>query len=226
MSRCRSCLACASRTLGSNGSASWWGLRPDRVPGPDLVDRFQCGPGVDRGVRRPRWLPDLRRHTDGARFAPAAKILIAYQDRVERILPADGEKWRLSHRLLHLTPFGLTALTIALLDPFSIPDAGSPLISGMPYAFVAVLVAPFNRQAAAIRSRIVFTERGSAVVLAFLGAKLPLLALQANTVPFMNSGEPVHWAPDLPASILLGVMTGIVWITILTSLIHERRQSA
>ena len=39
---------------------------------------------------------------------------------------------------------------------------------------------------------------GLAVLLGFIGVKFVLHALRENEVPFIDGGEPVAWAPELP----------------------------
>ena len=52
--------------------------------------------------------------------------------------------------------------------------------------------------------RLVFLSIGLAVVLGFIGVKLILEALHTNTLPFINGGEPVAWAPEIPVTVSLG----------------------
>jgi tellurite resistance protein TerC len=40
--------------------------------------------------------------------------------------------------------------------------------------------------------------QGLAVILAFIGVKLVLHALHVNELPFVNGGENVAWAPEIP----------------------------
>ena len=46
--------------------------------------------------------------------------------------------------------------------------------------------------------RLVYLSYGLAVLLAFIGVKLILHALHENELPFINGGEPVAWAPEIP----------------------------
>jgi excinuclease ABC subunit B len=63
---------------------------------------------------------------------------------------------------------------------------------------------------------------GLAVLLAFIGVKLVLHALHENTLPFVNGGEPVSWAPDIPIWLSLVVIIGILTVTTVASLIRTR----
>lgn len=73
--------------------------------------------------------------------------------------------------------------------------------------------------------RLVFLNVGLAVILGFIGIKLVLEALHTNAVPFINGGEPVEWAPEIPVTVSLSVIVGVLAVTTVTSLIHTRRSS-
>lgn len=70
--------------------------------------------------------------------------------------------------------------------------------------------------------RLVFLSMGLAVILGFIGVKLVLEALHTNTLPFINDGEPVEWAPEIPISVSLGVIVGVLAVTTVASLAHSR----
>jgi tellurite resistance protein TerC len=46
--------------------------------------------------------------------------------------------------------------------------------------------------------RLVYLAQGLAVILAFIGVKLVFHALHVNELPFINGGEHVDWAPEIP----------------------------
>lgn len=54
--------------------------------------------------------------------------------------------------------------------------------------------------------RLAYLKYGLAIVLAFIGVKLILEALHLNTLPFINGGESVEWAPELPTWLSLVVI--------------------
>ncbi len=72
--------------------------------------------------------------------------------------------------------------------------------------------------------RLVYLSIGLSVVLGFIGVKLVLEALHGNNVPFINGGQPVGWAPDIPIWISLTVIVATLTITAVASLIHARYQ--
>jgi tellurite resistance protein TerC len=70
--------------------------------------------------------------------------------------------------------------------------------------------------------RLVYLSYGLAAVLGFIGAKLVVEALHDNQVPFINGGEPVGWAPEIPISVSLGVVIGTLALTTVASLVKSR----
>ncbi len=73
--------------------------------------------------------------------------------------------------------------------------------------------------------RLVYLNLGLSVLLGFIGAKLVLHALHDNTLPFVNGGEGVCWAPDIPIWLSLAVIVGILTIATGASLIKSRRDA-
>jgi len=72
--------------------------------------------------------------------------------------------------------------------------------------------------------RLVFLSYGLAVILGFIGVKLVFEALHTNTLPFINDGEPVEWAPEIPITVSLGVIVGVLAVTTIASLAHTSRR--
>jgi tellurite resistance protein TerC len=71
--------------------------------------------------------------------------------------------------------------------------------------------------------RLVYLSIGLAVVLGFIGVKLVLEALAENTVPFINGGEHVAWAPHVPIWLSLTVILGTLALATAASLIKTAR---
>jgi tellurite resistance protein TerC len=72
--------------------------------------------------------------------------------------------------------------------------------------------------------RLVFLSYGLAFLLAFIGVKLVLHALHDNELPFINSGEPVEWAPEIPIWLSLTVIVGTLAVTAIASLLYSRNR--
>jgi tellurite resistance protein TerC len=72
--------------------------------------------------------------------------------------------------------------------------------------------------------RLIYLSIGLAVVLGFIGVKLVLEALHLNELPFINGGEPVSWAPEIPIWLSLLFIIGTLAVTTVASLVADRRQ--
>lgn len=71
--------------------------------------------------------------------------------------------------------------------------------------------------------RLVYLSVGLSVLLGFIGVKLVLHALHENTLPFLNSGQHVGWAPDIPIWLSLVVIVGVLAVTTVASLLASNR---
>ncbi len=72
----------------------------------------------------------------------------------------------------------------------------------------------------ALLSKLVYLGYGLGVILSFIGVKLILEALHANTLPFINGGAGVEWAPEISVSVSLGVIVVTLAVTVVASLIR------
>jgi tellurite resistance protein TerC len=70
--------------------------------------------------------------------------------------------------------------------------------------------------------RLVYLSHGLAVILGFIGVKLVLHALHTNTLPFINGGHHVDWAPEVPIWLSLTVIVGVLVVTTAASLLASR----
>ncbi len=73
--------------------------------------------------------------------------------------------------------------------------------------------------------RLVYLSYGLAFLLGFIGVKLILHALHENELPFVNGGEHIKWAPDIPIWLSLLVIIGTLVVTTVLSLIKSRSMS-
>jgi len=74
--------------------------------------------------------------------------------------------------------------------------------------------------------RLVYLAYGLAFLLGFIGIKLVLHAMHTNELPFINGGENIEWAPEIPIAISLGVIVLTLGVTTVVSLWASARQSA
>ena len=73
--------------------------------------------------------------------------------------------------------------------------------------------------------RLVYLPIALAVILGFIGVKLILEALHTNTLPFINGGEHVAWAPEIPIWLSLAVILGSIAIATVASLLKTGRSA-
>ncbi len=71
--------------------------------------------------------------------------------------------------------------------------------------------------------RLVYLAYGLAVLLAFIGVKLILHAMHENELPFINGGDGIDWAPEIPIWLSLVVIVGILAVTTVLSLARDSR---
>lgn len=74
--------------------------------------------------------------------------------------------------------------------------------------------------------RLVYLAQGLAVILGFIGVKLVLHALHTNELPFINGGEPVEWAPEIPTWASLAFILATLAVATVASLVATRRRTA
>ena len=75
--------------------------------------------------------------------------------------------------------------------------------------------------------RLVYLGIGLSLILAFIGVKLMIHAVEANTLPFINDGQPVavpSWL-HIETSFSLSVIVGILVVTTVASLLKSRHDS-
>ena len=70
--------------------------------------------------------------------------------------------------------------------------------------------------------RLVYLSYGLSLLLAFIGVKLTLQAMHENELPFINGGEHIEWAPEIPIWLSLSVIVGILAVTATLSLAKDR----
>ncbi len=71
--------------------------------------------------------------------------------------------------------------------------------------------------------RLIYLNVGLAVVLGFIGVKLVLEALAGNSLPFLNGGDPIGWAPHVPIWLSLTVILGTLGVATAASLVKAAR---
>ena len=132
-----------------------------------------------------------------------------------------------------ITPMFLVVLTLGTTDLLFALDS-IPAIYGLtrdPYLVLTANVFALMglRQLyfliGGLLQRLIYLSYGLAILLGFIGVKLVLHALHENELPFINGGEHVSWAPDIPIWLSLVVIVGTLAITAVVSLMVSKGMS-
>jgi len=132
-----------------------------------------------------------------------------------------------------ITPLAIVILTLGTTDLLFALDS-IPAIYGLtsePYLVLTANIFALMglRQLyfliGGLLKRLIYLSYGLALLLAFIGVKLILEALHLNELPFINGGEHVEWAPEIPIWLSLTAIVGILAGTAVLSLAASRRMS-
>ena len=131
------------------------------------------------------------------------------------------------------TPLALALLAIGATDLLfaldSIPaiygltDAPYIVFSANAFALLGLLQLYFLL--GGLLDRLVYLGIGLSLILAFIGGKLIIHAMEANTLPFLNGGEPIEGLPHIETEFSLSVIVGILVVTTVLSLLKNRRDA-
>ena len=156
-----------------------------------------------------------------------ARLVVRERRLRDRVLPGRRGRGRLvaTPMLLTMVAIGVTDVLFALdsipaifgltREPFLVVCANAFALIGLRQLFFTVR---------GLLGRLTHLDKGLSLVLAFIGVKLGLEALHDNTLPFVNGGEPVEWAPHLPTAASLGVVAGILAATAAAGLVTRRHR--
>lgn len=73
-----------------------------------------------------------------------------------------------------------------------------------------------------LAERLVYLKYGIAAILAFIGVKLVLHAMHENDLPFINGGQGIEWAPEIPIWLSLTFIVFAMVVAVVASLIRMR----
>jgi tellurite resistance protein TerC len=137
----------------------------------------------------------------------------------------NGKRW-LTPMLLAIVAVGVTDVFFALdsipaifgitREPFLIVTANALALMALRQLYVLLH---------ALLKKLVYLSYGLAAILAFIGIKMVLQALQANNLPLLNNGAPVP-VPDIGIGVSLAFIAGVLATTTLASLLAVRRNPA
>ena len=142
-----------------------------------------------------------------------------------RLTVVEGGKRLVTPMLVVLIALGTTDLLFAL---DSIPAiyglTKEPYLVLMANVFALMGLRQLYFLIGGLLQRMVYLSLGLAFLLFFIGVKLILHALHENELPFLNGGEHVAWAPDIPIWLSLVVIVATLAVTALASLAKTRRE--
>jgi tellurite resistance protein TerC len=133
-----------------------------------------------------------------------------------------------------VTPMFLTIVAIGFIDLIFAVDS-IPAIYGLTNeAYIVFTANAFAlmglRQLffliGGLLERLVYLAQGLAVILAFIGVKLVFHALHVNELPFINGGQHVEWAPEIPIWFSLLFIGVTIAVATVASLLKTRRDGA
>lgn len=71
--------------------------------------------------------------------------------------------------------------------------------------------------------KLYYLKYGISFILAFIGVKLFLHAMHVNELPFINGGQHIDWAPEIPTEVSLLVIVASIVVAAVASIIRSRR---
>jgi tellurite resistance protein TerC len=160
---------------------------------------------------------------------------------VRRILPVHNEfhEDKLTVKIdgkRFITPMMLTIIAIGFIDLVFAFDS-IPAIYGLTNeayivftanAFALMGLRQLYFLVGGLLERLVYLAQGLAVILAFIGVKLVLHALHVNELPFINGGQHVEWAPEIPiwfSLLFIGATIAIATFASLAKTRHDDRKA-
>ncbi|WIB76976.1 TerC family protein [Curtobacterium sp. MCPF17_002] len=147
----------------------------------------------------------------------------------------DGMKFRTTHDgVRHYTPLLIVLIAIGTTDLLFALDSIPAIFGITESAFIVFTANVFAlmglRQLyfllGGLLERLVYLKYGIAFILAFIGVKLVLHALHGNELPFLNGGEHIAWAPEIPTWVSLVVIVVAMAASTVASLVRMRRDPA
>jgi len=159
-----------------------------------------------------------------------------------RILPItdDYHRDRISVKIdgkRFFTPMLLTIVAIGVVDIVFAVDS-IPAVYGLTNeayivftanAFALMGLRQLYFLIGGLLERLVYLAQGLAVILGFIGVKLVLHALHVNELPFVNGGQNVEWAPEVPiwfSLLFIGATIAVATVASLRKTRDDKRTPA
>lgn len=140
-----------------------------------------------------------------------------------QLLVRDAGKWLVTPLFFVVVALGFTDLLFALDSiPAIFGLTKEPYIVFTTNAFALLGLLQLYFLLGGLLDRLVYLGFGLSAILGFIGVKLILEALHTNNLPFINDGQPIHWAPEIPIWLSLTIIIGTLVITTVASLLKTR----
>jgi tellurite resistance protein TerC len=175
------------------------------------------------------WHQAFRSHSDEEEAE--SKLILWLRKRVEVSKDFDGAKIRtLVNGKKIFTPMLIVFVAIAATDVMfafdSIPAifgiTEDPFIVFTANVFALMGLRQLYFLLGGLLDRLEYLKYGIAFILAFIGVKLVAHAMHVNELPFINGGEHIEWAPEIPTTVSLGVIVASIAIAAIASVISAR----
>ncbi|HWL01778.1 MAG TPA: TerC family protein [Microbacteriaceae bacterium] len=125
--------------------------------------------------------------------------------------------------IIVLVSLGITDLVFALDSiPAIFGITQSPFIVFAANVFALMGLRQLYFLLGDLAERLVYLKYGIATILAFIGVKLILHAMHENELPFINGGQGIAWAPEIPTWASLTFIVGAMAVAVIASLIQMR----
>ncbi len=175
------------------------------------------------------WHQAFRSHDDEEQSE--SKLIVWLRKRVEVSKDFDGAKIRtLVNGKKIFTPMLIVFVAIAATDVMfafdSIPAifgiTEDPFIVFTANVFALMGLRQLYFLLGGLLDRLEYLKYGIAFILAFIGVKLVAHAMHVNELPFINGGEHIEWAPEIPTTVSLGVIVASIVVSAVASVISAR----
>jgi tellurite resistance protein TerC len=175
------------------------------------------------------WHQAFRSHSDEEESE--SKLIVWLRKRVEVSKDFDGAKIRtLVNGKKIFTPMLIVFVAIAATDVMfafdSIPAifgiTEDPFIVFTANVFALMGLRQLYFLLGGLLDRLEYLKYGIAFILAFIGVKLVAHAMHVNELPFINGGEHIEWAPEIPTTVSLAVIVASIAVSAGASVIAAR----
>ena len=175
------------------------------------------------------WHQAFRSHSDEEESE--SKLIVWLRKRVEVSKDFDGAKVRtLVNGKKIFTPMLIVFVAIAATDVMfafdSIPAifgiTEDPFIVFTANVFALMGLRQLYFLLGGLLDRLEYLKYGIAFILAFIGVKLVAHAMHVNELPFINGGQHIEWAPEIPTTVSLGVIVSAIVVSAVASIVAAR----